>query len=220
MVFLSFIKIRFQYFRLNEDDIVSIEFFLWGVFHHKVEIPVLMLRQKMAGFSLISRTELETGQGTPQEIMSRENHITVTSVQQLLDKLHKWLSWLQVVQEDIDFFLEHLVLERFYWRISFGTTDAAATGMLAGLAWSLAGVVTALFYHKIAPSRVQPVIKVEPDFEKAGFATSADCIFKIRIGYIMVTGLKILKKKANRQGVNFLGRTSHRRSHENCHGKY
>ncbi|GAB6156977.1 hypothetical protein JCM39194_01770 [Desulfotomaculum varum] len=220
MVFLSFIKIRFKYFRLHEDDIVSIEFFLWGVFHYKVEIPVLMLRQKMAGFSLISRTELETGPGAPQEIMSQENHITVTGVQQLLDKLHKWLSWLQVIQEDIDFFLEHLVLERFYWRISFGTMDAAATGMLAGLAWSFAGAVTALFYHKIAPSRVQPVIKVEPDFEKAGFTTSADCIFKIRIGYIMVTGMKILKKKANTQGVNFLGRTSHRRSHENCHGKY
>ncbi|SHF04208.1 DUF2953 domain-containing protein [Desulforamulus putei] len=220
LVFFSHIKVHLKYFRIQEDDTVSLEFFLWGLFHHKIEVPVLILRQKLSGFSLTTRTELETGGDDSREIMSRENQYTVESINQVIEKLREWLPWMQAIKEDIDYLLRHLVIERFHWRVSIGTPDAAATGMLAGLAWGLLGSLTSLFYRKIAPNGIKPKISVEPNFKKEGFSTSIDCIFKIRIGNIMVTGIKILKKKVNRRGVNILGRTSHRRPHENCHGKY
>ncbi|MCL4439952.1 MAG: DUF2953 domain-containing protein [Firmicutes bacterium] len=219
LVFFSYIKIHFKFFRFQEDDTVSLEFFLWGLINYKIEVPVLILQQKLSGFSLTTRTELETGGDNSREIMGRGNEYTY-DLKQLLDKTRDWLPWLRAVWEDIEYLLHHLIMERFQWRVSIGTPDAAATGMLSGLAWGLMGNLTATFYRKIAPNGIRPELLVEPNFKKEGFSTSLDCIFKIRIGNIMITGIRIMKKKVNRRGVNILGRTSHRRTHENCHGKH
>lgn len=220
LVFFSYVKIHLKYYRVEEDDTVSLEFFLWGIINYKVEVPVIILQQKFSGISLTTRTELETGGEDSKELMGRHGKFSIESIEDAICKFREWWPFLESIMEDFDYFLRHLILKRFDWRIRFGTPDAAATGMLSGVAWSIMGMITSAFYKRLGPKWNQPVLKVEPDFRKQGFSTALDCIFKIRVGNIMVTGIKILKKKANRRGVNKLGRASHRRPNENCHGEY
>lgn len=209
LVYFSHIKIHFKYFRVQEDDTVSLEFFLWGLIHHKVEVPVLILQKKLSGFTLTTRTELETGGDESREIMGKENKYEFNSLQKIINKIQEWLPWLRDIWEDIEYLLGHLIVERFRWRVSIGTPDAAVTGMVSGLIWGVMGNLISTFYRKIYPNHMRPELVVEPNFKKEGFSTSLDCIFKIRIGNIMVTGIRIMKKKVNRRGVNILGRTSH-----------
>lgn len=213
MVFLSHIKLHFKYFRIQEDDTVSLEFLFWGFINYKIEVPVLILQKKLSGFTLKTRTELETGGDYSQELMGK-------SVERNLNSLIQKIQEILLYKEEFGYFLRYLNVKRFAWNITIGTPDAAVTAILTGVAWSIMGNVTSQFYQKIAPGWHRPELQISPNFKKEVFSTSLDCIFKIRVGNIMVTGIKILKKKVTRLGGNEDGRTSYRRFDENRNGKH
>lgn len=216
LVFLSTLKLNFKYFRVQEDDTISLEFFLWGFINYKVEVPVLVVQQKLSGLSIKLRTELETGGDHSREVMGQSAEHYIESLNKVLKKFQELLLY----KEDFKYLLHHLRVERFAWQAQIGTPDAATTALLTGLAWGVMGNITSTFYQQIAPNWHKPQLQVEPNFKKEGFSTSLNCIFKIRVGNIMVTGLRILKKKVTRLGENNNGRTSHRRVNENSYGKY
>lgn len=219
LVFLSWLKIHLRYQRTQDDDKLSLEFFLWRFVNYKIDIPIIMLQQKLTNFSLITRTELETGGDSSRELLGQSREYSVDSIRDIMRIIEK-LPYLKMIIIDFSQFLHHLRLERFIWRTGIGTPDAAATGILSGVVWALMGGATSFFYQQIAAGWAAPELKVEPNFKKEGFTTSLDCIFKIRVGNIMVTGLKLLKKKVLRRGVNNLGRASNRRFNEDCHGEH
>lgn len=209
LVFFSYMKVHFKYFRVGEDDTVSLEFLLLGFINYKLEVPVIIFQQKLSGIYLKTRTELETGGEYSKELMGRQGEHTITSIKEAVELYHRWCPFMKAIREDIEYLLEHLILERFIWKLKIGTGDAAATGIITGFAWSIMGGLTSLFYKMVAPGRPKPELQVEPNFNKEIFSTAFDCIFKIRIGNIMITGIKILYKKVKRRGVNDVVRTSH-----------
>lgn len=207
LVSLSWLKIYLKYQRTEDDDRLSLEIVFWRFFNYKIDIPIIMLKQKLTSVSLITRTELETGGIDSKELRGQSREYKVDSLRDI-QHIIEHLPYLKMIIIDFSQFLRHLRLERFVWRIGIGTPDAAATGILSGIVWALMGNVTSFFYQQIAAGWAAPELKVEPNFKKEGFTTSLDCIFKIRVGNIMVTGLKLLKKKVLRRGVKNLGRTS------------
>ena len=195
LVFCSWLKIHFKYLRSQDDDTISLEFFFWGFINYKIEVPVLVLEQKLTQISLTTRTELETGGDSSQELMGRSSKFSIDSIQDALRMIEEWWPYLKRIRTHINNFLRHLRLERFVWRTGIGTSDAAATGLLTGIAWAFMGGATSFFYRKIASGWSPPELRVEPNFKKEGFTTYLDCIFKIRVGHIMVTGFKLLLEK-------------------------
>ena len=191
-----------------------------GVIHYKLEMPVINLRQKFSGIKVAARAEMETGGADSRELVGKHKKFTIESIEEAISKFRQWRPFLESIREDVAYFVRHIQINRFHWSSRIGAPDAAATGMLAGLAWTLMGGITTCVYRQAAPEWDRPVLAVEPDFRKQGLSTSLDCIFKIRVGNIMVTGIKILIKLVKRRGVNKFGRASHRRSNENCHGEY
>lgn len=220
LVLSSYLKIEFQYTREQDDDTISLEFFLWGFINYKIEMPVLILQHKLSGLSITTRTELETGGEQSREIMGKPSKFSIESLQEAICKFELWWPLIKDLKADLERLLAHTRINNFQWRIAIGTKDAAATGLITGITWSLMGGVMTLLAPKFGIWKKKPELQVDPDFRKEGFSTSLNCIFKIRLGYIMVTGIKILKKMVKRRGVKGIVRTSHRRTHENCHGEY
>ncbi|WP_238442587.1 DUF2953 domain-containing protein [Desulforamulus reducens] len=200
---------HFKYFRVAEDDTISFEFFLLGFIHYKIEVPVVIFQQKLSGISLTTRTELETGGDHSEELLGKQEKRTISSIGEAKNLCHRWWPFFRAIKPDMDYLLAHLSLERFVWKLRIGTGDAAVTGIITGVAWGIMGSITSLFYKKIATNKPEPELQVEPNFKKEVFSTSIDCIFKIRVVNIMVTGIKILQKKVKRRGVNDVVRTSH-----------
>lgn len=217
MVCLSHIKLYFRYYRIQEDDTISLEFIFWGFINYKIEVPVLILQQKLSGFTLKTRTEVETGGDYSEELMGKSAVLHFNSLIKVLQKVQDLVL---LFKDEFEYFLRHLKVKRFAWNISIGTRDAAVTAILTGLIWIITGNITSAFYQKIAADWHKPELKVSPNFKKEVFSTSLNCIFKIRVGNIMVTGIKILKKKVTRLGGNKDGRTSYRRFDENRNGKH
>ncbi len=83
----------------------------------------------------------------------------------------------------------------------FGTGDACLTGISGGLAWSATGIIVSFFSNKFGDFKKD--IKLTPDFSEKKLNLDLHCIFKTKIVYIIVVGLKyltiLLKAKLNKK---------------------
>jgi hypothetical protein len=88
-------------------------------------------------------------------------------------------------------------LEEVKIHVDFGTGDACITGISGGLAWSATGIIISFFSNRLGDFKKD--IKLTPDFSQKKLNIDLHCIFKTRIVYIIVVGLKyltiILKQK-------------------------
>lgn len=89
-------------------------------------------------------------------------------------------------------FLSHVTIHQFEWHTEIGTGDAANTGMISGLVWSLKGNMIALMSHYMRLI-TKPTIHVAPSFQSLMLTTRLECIFSFRVGYAIGAGLKIAK---------------------------
>ncbi len=77
---------------------------------------------------------------------------------------------------------------KFRWVSRLGTGEPALTTFLVGFLSGVKGVITSLLSH-VGAFRVAPELKVYPDFTKTSLDTVVDCIFSIKLGYIILAGL-------------------------------
>ncbi len=88
-----------------------------------------------------------------------------------------------------------LKCETLYWKTTFGFSDAAITGILAGFFWMIKGVILNRLKNRTILTS-QPVINVIPVFEHVTFEIDFRCIFSVRIGNVISAAISILNFKS------------------------
>lgn len=86
----------------------------------------------------------------------------------------------------------HTRIKRLEWSSEFSLGDAACTGVTAGLVWSLKSTLLTVVSSHTRLETV-PRIRVRPNFQEPLFHTLINCIFEIRIGHIMIAGIKAVR---------------------------
>ena len=75
-------------------------------------------------------------------------------------------------------------------KLGMGTGDAAATGILYGIAWIAIGSVMTLTRSYLNIS--EPKIVVAPIFNKVQLSVDFNCIISIKVGHIINTGIRAI----------------------------
>ncbi|ADY55974.1 hypothetical protein Sgly_1676 [Syntrophobotulus glycolicus DSM 8271] len=84
-------------------------------------------------------------------------------------------------------FYRQLKLERLNLNLILGTGDAQLTAYAYGLAWQLIGQAAAKMYRTVRVATGKKIqIQVNPDFTKAAWDCTFDCILKMKISHIIV----------------------------------
>jgi len=97
----------------------------------------------------------------------------------------KYLPWLHVADR-----LEHKGrFTRLQWRTVVGLEEAAATAWAAGLIWAIKGYLLCFLDRRYGLPRSVARVGVEPVFTGMRLDTAFDCIFKMRVGYIIRASL-------------------------------
>lgn len=60
-----------------------------------------------------------------------------------------------------------VICSKFRWKTAFGMSDAAQTGMLSGMIWSIKGNILAFLKRYFIFHDQKPEIEVHPDFKRA-----------------------------------------------------
>ena len=88
--------------------------------------------------------------------------------------------------------IEHINCTRFIWRTKLGFGDAAVTGLGGGLLWSLKGFLLSLLMRAVNSETCKAEIMVTPVFDRETIGTEFDCIFNLRMGYIIIASIRLL----------------------------
>lgn len=89
-------------------------------------------------------------------------------------------------------YLKKISLEIKSWETTIGTKNAAATGMLTGVCWSMKGSIVAML-GQLFHITDKPAIQVHTDFEQPILKSACTCIFSLRLGQAIYTYRQVNK---------------------------
>lgn len=96
-------------------------------------------------------------------------------------RYHRWLLVAQRLEKKGRF-------HRFIWITRLGTQNMAHTSLIYGLLWSLKlGLFNTLHSHY--EFKQKPNIQVVYNFQQSRWDTLFDCIFRVKLGYIIIVAL-------------------------------
>ena len=117
-----------------------------------------------------------------KKIKSKIKSLKETKVN--LDKM-PWREWLELGKDVLIRFLKHALPGKLEGNIAFGTGNPEYTGYITGIA--------AVFYPKYGEH-----FSLYPDFERKMFEAKCRGRGRIRLGYMLVLAVSILKEKSVR----------------------
>jgi hypothetical protein len=88
---------------------------------------------------------------------------------------------------------ERLILKNLYINIDFGTGDAFYTGILSGVIWAFAGIIVS--YISETFQTCERKININSKFSEKTIFGQLNCIFSVKIVYIILVTIKLLFEK-------------------------
>lgn len=225
LLFLTRVRINFRYARIGRNDELVIKVcLLKGILCYRFKLPFVKIEKKRNGLVMKVRALLEGKRG--RELKKEEEEMHLPELGTLMRMFSNFLNLLIMYLPIIRCLLEKTQIRKLSWRTEIGAGDPFYTGIAAGAAWSLKGALLSAFYRQLSSGAVMPEVAVRPNFVNSCFNTAFECIFEIRIGHIMLTGIKALllrfkrPKKTNRLVTELARTASNRGINENRHGEY
>ncbi|WP_066639995.1 DUF2953 domain-containing protein [Desulfolucanica intricata] len=187
IVSLSSIRFRLRYLREKNNDRIKIEISVFkGKLKYRLDIPKINVKTKEPSIEL--EAELE-GVKKPPISDKHKNYLFI--------KLYKeFVYWYPIMKDFIpviNFLLKKVIPRKVKWKTEIGLFDAAQTGVSVGILWAMKSALLSNAYRYMARAPNPPNIQIVPHFNQKILTINIDCIFDVKIGYIMITGLKCLK---------------------------
>lgn len=212
LLIISNVKVNILLNKERKNDFIQIKISLFfGLINLTKKIPLIKFESFEEGIKFKSETD-GTGIHT-----NKKDRITP-------EKAAKWEKDYRYMIKNIKNFyrtteklLKHVYIEQFKWESNFGTGDAMNTGILTGVIWGIKGISLGIISNFMI-LHTKPTISVTPIYDKQVFKSRLECIIKVRLGHVILTGIKLLFK-LYQGGGKIVRRTSYTGINENSYGK-
>lgn len=191
MIITSSLKIDLMATKNNKDNKIIIKIkLLYGLIKFKKELGSLKVTKK--------KKEIDGNLDEDLEIkMKNDSWIKYDGYTDFINIRKKAEEGIKITKKYkslINYTIEKINFSTVFWKTEIGFEDAAVTGMATGIINILKSNVFAIFSNsKKRPSNIH--FKIIPNFKKQILNTYIHCIFKLKIGYIIIAGLKYLRIK-------------------------
>jgi len=202
LLFFLPVQFRLYYKRVAEDDHLLFEMkFLGGLLKRRWEVSLIQLvmngikrkvnkQGRWFGFNVETSSEEMNplfGNNSSRgwgEFFHRYSHFGLGMTLLTYFLPAKYQNWLLVAGR-----LEKRgKFHRLEWVTALGTGDAALDAVCYGFAWAVKATFVASLGQQYGFAK-PPRISVVPDFQRARFDTVFDCIFRVKLGYIIIAAL-------------------------------
>lgn len=187
IISLLHIKLRIKYLhRGNNNHLTCNLSTLNEKIQYQVDFPKIKLDKSKLGVKL--EAELEGVDKPP--VVDKHKGYSFTHLYQ------QFIHWYPVIKKYLpagSFLMQKVTPCKVKWQTELGLFDAAQTGISVGILWALKSMVLAYAYRYMAKAPRLPEIKVIPRFNQKVLVITVDCIFDVKIGYIIIAGLKVFR---------------------------
>lgn len=187
-ILYSNLKIRLNFVRYGENDnlIISITG-LYGIFKYTKKIPTIDLIKGNKNIPALKiNTEIMVSK--KDKLVNQDKSIhNMYEIKGIIDKYKdiyiKYEPYIKQIKEK-------LVFNNISWCTEVGTNDAAETAIIVGTIWAIKASAIVFITKSYNLSNV--LINVIPNYNINTFETTIDCIFSIKLGYIINADIKAL----------------------------
>lgn len=194
LIISSPIVINISILKDNKNDEIIIKFkLLYGLIKYKKEYPLVEidLEEDKGSIKVSEETENNIKSGVQKEESKKYN------IDKIIEKYREGTEVINKYRQPINYVLNKISWESFKWVTELGVNDAAITGLVTGIIRILKGNVVA-FLNNNSINFESIFLNVIPNFNCESFKTRLNCIFSLKIGYIIIAGFKLIRLKYSR----------------------
>ena len=187
-ILYSDLKVRFSYIKRGEDNDIIIDWTgLHGIFRYTKRISAADM-VKMDGNIPAPWIDARAMENKDNESIDDDKPVyNIYEIKKIIDNYKKiYIKYEPYIKK----VREKLILNNISWYTEIGTGDAAETAVTVGAIWAIKTSVIFLISKNHNLPEVS--INVVPNYNINTFETTIDCIFSIKLGYIINANIKVL----------------------------
>ncbi|RDI44278.1 DUF2953 domain-containing protein [Falsibacillus pallidus] len=190
LLWFTSLSIYLNLYHGQDNDHFQIQFKIWfGLIRYKVDIPMVQIDKDQP--DIVLKQEVKKGKKEKVKKASKKR-IRPSDILNSFQDTAELIRHVYGTHVIVNKFLAKIKVRNLQWHTLIGLKDAAATGMLAGAAWTLKStIITFISTH--CRLMDPPVIEVIPSFNRPISQISFKCMFRFRIGHAIFAGLKLIK---------------------------
>ncbi|MCC3356423.1 DUF2953 domain-containing protein [Bacillus sp. REN16] len=172
----------------QDDDHIKIRFSIWfGLIRYTINVPMVAIDNETPSivFKKEKKADLAAGEKKKKEKFSVQN--LIVNLQEAEIILHRVINLVPILKS----FLKKISVSKFKWHSHIGVGDAAHTGIITGLAWSIKGTIIGVISQYLN-LKTHPDYSITPSFQIAVSETRLRCMIHFRIGHAMVAGIRAI----------------------------
>lgn len=205
VIFIAFIlnsrtKIKVEYTRTHGYGRLYLTFYLiYEIIKLRYKVPLEEIQSDGLRLVRVKKGEAEKEEVKKKIKKKKRKGLNFVSIYEKMKSIKCFYDLNSKHIKDIaDYIRKKLVVEELKLNASIGTNDAFYTGILGGLAWSVAGIFTSFICTNFRV--LKKCINVQPNFSRKEVKIDFRCILRTKLVHIIVVRIKFykfLKKKRN-----------------------
>ena len=190
LIMITKLKIYIEANHIRDDDHIKIKFSIWfGLIRYTINVPMVAVDKESPSivFKKERKGNVATGTKKKKGKFSVKNLMADFRDSRLI--LKRVVDMIPLVKN----FLKKISVTKLEWHSHIGVGDAAHTGIITGLGWSIKGTIVGMISQHLN-LKTHPEYSITPSFQLAVSETSLKCMIHFRIGHAMIAGIRVIKR--------------------------
>jgi len=190
LIFITKLTVILDLQHIGDDDHFKIKLRAWRFIQYTINIPLVKIDDEA---NIILKQEQKPGtEESKRNVKETQKKITPEEEVKALHDVKEFLQHIIGLHKIVRRFLKKIKVKELEWHSQIGIGDAAHTGMLSGVAWSIKGSVVGLIgsYMQL---QTTPAMTISPAFNVYCSRTKFKCMIQFRIGHAIFAGIQFIK---------------------------
>ncbi len=190
LILITKITVILDLQHIGDNDHLKIKLRAWRIIKYTINIPLIKVDDEA---NIIIKQEQKVGnEQSKNKVKEKGRKITPEEDIRALHDVKEILQHVIGMHKIVRRFLKKVKVKKFEWHSQVGIGDAAQTGILTGLAWSIKSGVVGLISSYMYLSTT-PILTIDPAFNIYCSKTKLECMIQFRIGQAMLAGIQFIK---------------------------
>ncbi|RSK28176.1 DUF2953 domain-containing protein [Bacillus sp. HMF5848] len=178
----------------KEHDYIKIKLSMWsGLIRYNVKLPNLQFDEESNQVVVKEERQAKAGEeSTSASSKESETKISKEDAKKSIFNVKEIMQHVVHLQKIVRKFLKRIEITKLIWHSDIGVGDAASTGKMIGLGWSLKGFLVGLLSQFLS-LKTDPDLLITPHFQSKTLQLRLECMLRFRIGYALLMGVRVLK---------------------------
>lgn len=189
LLIVTKIHISISYNHDGDNDELKIQLTAWKFIKYTIKVPLIKIDENSP--AIVVKQKQKASANVIQD--EKKLKFTIEYMVEQVKKIREFIEHITGFYRIIKRLLKRMNINEFQWKSEIGTSDAALTGVLTGLLWSMKGTVIGIFSYYMN-LREHPKLEITPNFQTAISKTHIKCMISFRLGHAIFAGLLIVRE--------------------------